>query len=149
MTHQRLARRCLVAWGLVVAVFLLTPAVELPSGAVGWVADVLRSGGAPETVVAGKRVEFGVNVAVISPLTFLGHWAFPGRTWRDWTAYGFVGSMAVEATQALLLSRRSAEFVDVVANTAGALLGAIAAIAVVSTGLDQRMISRRRPRSPR
>jgi glycopeptide antibiotics resistance protein len=115
-----------------VAIFLLTPAVELPAGAVGWVGDVLRAGGAPESLVAGKRVETLMNVLVISPLTFFGHWAFPGRSWQDWTAYGFVGSMAVETTQGLYLSARSPEYVDVVANTAGALLGALATIVVAA-----------------
>lgn len=132
MNRDRLVLGALVGWGLIVAVFLLTPLAEWPSAAVGWVGDVLRLGGAPESLTSGKRVETLVNVLVIAPLTFLGHWAFPGHTWRDWTAYGFVGSLGVEAAQGLYLSSRSPEVIDVVANTGGALLGAVAAIVVAA-----------------
>lgn len=56
--------------------------------------------------------------------------AWPRSNWRDWTAIGFVLSGAVEVIQALALDGRSATFVDVVANTLGAFLGAIAVRAV-------------------
>ncbi|NHC23869.1 hypothetical protein G6553_11880 [Nocardioides sp. IC4_145] len=52
----------------------------------------------------------------------------------------FVGSAGVELVQAFLLPARSATYVDIVANTAGGLLGA-AAVAVLrrwsgSVGVD-------------
>ena len=49
---------------------------------------------------------------------------------------GFLGAMAVELAQGLLLPGRQASFSDVVANGAGALLGALLAKALsgVATG---------------
>jgi VanZ family protein len=51
--------------------------------------------------------------------------AWPSYSWRDWTALAFLGAVCVEVTQAVLLSGRQATFSDVVANTAGALVGAV------------------------
>lgn len=121
----RLARTGMVAWGLVVVVFLLSPSAGPASGTVGWVADLAHAVGFSEVVLTGSRVEFALNALAIAPLAFLGMWAFPVTTWRDWTAYGFLASMTVEATQLVFLSARSAEVEDVVANTAGAFLGAV------------------------
>lgn len=123
--RQRLARTGLVAWGLVVVVFLLSPGASLASGTVAWVADLAYAAGASEAVLTGSRVEFALNVLAVAPLAFFGMWAFPKTTWRDWTAYGFVASMAVEAVQFAFLAGRSAQIEDVVANTAGALLGGV------------------------
>jgi VanZ family protein len=47
------------------------------------------------------------------------------RCWPAWTAYGFVAAVLVETIQGVLLPTRSASFGDVVANTAGMLLGAV------------------------
>lgn len=132
MSRERLPLLALVGWGLVVAVFLLSPVATLASGSVAWVGDLARSAGAPSAFTAPGRVEFAMNAVAFAPLTFFAHWVFPGRSWQDWTAYGFVASMGVEAVQALYLSARSAEFVDVVANTSGALLGALAASVVAA-----------------
>jgi VanZ family protein len=44
--------------------------------------------------------------------------------------YAFVGSCAVELLQGLYLPPRSAQFVDVVANTLGGLVGAVFAAPV-------------------
>ena len=65
-------------------------------------------------------MEFIVNVGVIAPAAALGSVVWPRTTWRDWTAYGFLFSAAIELTQALLLPSRSARFDDIVANTLGA-----------------------------
>jgi VanZ family protein len=49
----------------------------------------------------------------------------PSYSWRDWTAFGFCLACLVELLQGLLLPGRHASFSDVVANTLGALLGAL------------------------
>ncbi|MDP3968559.1 MAG: VanZ family protein [Nocardioides sp.] len=123
--RTRLARVGLVLGGLVVAVFLLSPSAALPSSTVGWVADLAHAVGVPESVATGRRVEFALNALAIAPLAFLGLWAFPETTWRDWTAYGFVASLSVETVQFAFLVGRSAQVEDVVANTAGAFVGAV------------------------
>lgn len=125
MRRTQLALAGIVTWGLVVVVFLLSPSAALASGAVGWVAELARAAGVPEALLTGRRVEFGVNALAVAPLAFLGMWAFPRTTWRDWTAYGFVASMTVEAVQLAFLVDRSAQVEDVVANTAGAFVGAV------------------------
>ena len=103
---------------------LLGPA-SVPSGGVGWIGDVAARLGAPDRLLVPSRVEFIVNVGVIAPAAALGSVVWPRTTWRDWTAYGFVFSASIELTQGLPLPTRSARFDDVVANTLGALVGAV------------------------
>ena len=64
---------------------------------------------------------------MIAPVTFLGLMAFPRSRWQEWTAYGFVASSCVELAQEFLLPHRQASTTDVVANTLGALVGAVLA----------------------
>ena len=67
------------------------------------------------------------NVAIVVPVGFLGALAFPRLRWQDWAAYAFVGALAIELTQGVLLPDRQMSATDVVANTVGALLGALVA----------------------
>ncbi|GEP33631.1 hypothetical protein NSZ01_13990 [Nocardioides szechwanensis] len=115
----------LTAYLLVLLFALLTPSAATPSSSVSWVAEVLRSLGAPERVLIPDRVEFLCNVAILVPASALGSLLWRAATWRDWTAYGFVFAGAIEVVQGLLLPERSATYVDVVANTLGALVGAL------------------------
>jgi glycopeptide antibiotics resistance protein len=61
---------------------------------------------------------------MFAPLTVLTTLIWPRRSWTYWVAWAFVLSCAVELSQGLFLPARSAQFVDVVANTLGALAGA-------------------------
>jgi glycopeptide antibiotics resistance protein len=88
----------------------------------------LQSKGAPAVLTAPGRVEFLLNTAMFAPVAFLAAVAFPRHPWANWVVYGFVLSGAVELLQGVYLPPRSAQFVDVVANTLGALLGAVAAL---------------------
>lgn len=115
----------LTVYLLVLLFALLTPSAATPSSSVSWVAEVLRSLGAPERVLIPDRVEFLCNVAILVPATALGSLLWRAPSWRDWTAYGFVFAGTIEVVQGLLLPQRSATYVDVVANTLGALLGAM------------------------
>ena len=47
--------------------------------------------------------------------------------WQEWTAYGFLGAIAVELFQGLVLPGREASLSDIVSNGLGALLGALLA----------------------
>ena len=69
---------------------------------------------------------------ILMPVSALGSLVWPRSTWQEWTAYGFVIAGSVELTQGLLLPARTASYVDIVANTLGALLGALAAAALVA-----------------
>jgi glycopeptide antibiotics resistance protein len=82
-------------------------------------------------VLVPERVEFLANVLILIPAIALGALLWPRFGWRDWTAYGFVFSGAVEAVQAVILDERSATYVDGVANTLGAF-GAFGGAAVIA-----------------
>lgn len=114
-------------YGLFVLVNLLGPQ-SVPSTNVSWLADGARSVGVPEWVLAARRFQFIVNVLVFVPVSALGGVLWWSADWRAWTAYGFVLSCAVELAQRFVLpAGRVAQFEDVVANTLGALIGALCA----------------------
>ncbi|WP_435745293.1 VanZ family protein [Nocardioides sp. SYSU DS0663] len=128
--RRRLATVALVAYLLLLAWGLLAPTPDAPSALVAWMSETAADTGLPAALTDPSRMEFLANVLVIVPVPVLVGLAEVGRTaawdWRDWTSWAFVGSTAVETTQALLLPARSATHVDIVANTAGGLLGALA-----------------------
>ena len=87
----------------------------------------LEAQGAPSVMTGPGRVEFLLNAAMFAPIAFLATLTFPRHPWANWVVYAFVASAAVELFQGVYLPPRSAQFVDVVANTLGALVGALVA----------------------
>ena len=87
-------------------------------------------------------VETGANVLMFVPLGFLLTAIFPKRMWWLPTLIGFAASGAGELAQLLFLPNRVASIGDVAANTAGALVGTILAVAV-----RELVLARRRTRS--
>lgn len=137
-SHRAAAGGALAAYLLFLAFVLLNPSAEVPSSSVGFLVRVGEALHLPAMLVVPERVEFGANVLILVPLSLLGSVVLATRlTWRDWTALGFVLSGCVELFQGLFLSGRQASFSDVVANTSGALLGALAFAA-----LDRLVVSR-------
>ena len=65
------------------------------------------------------------NVLIIAPVTFFASLLRPRYSWLEWTALGFLAALLVEVIQAVALPDRSATFSDIVANTLGALVGAL------------------------
>jgi len=124
--HRRAARVALAVYATFLAFVLLNPSADVPSTSVSWLTELAVRLGLPGQLAVPGRVEFVANVLILIPFSFLGSVLLPRPTWRDWTAYGFVLSGTVELVQAVLLPARSATFADVVANTSGALLGAVA-----------------------
>lgn len=125
-SHLRAARILLAAYLAFLAFVLLNPSADVPTSSVAWLSEMSTRLGVPAPLAEPSRVEFVANVLILMPLAFLGSALLPRPTWRDWTAYAFVLSGSVETVQALLFPARSATFKDVVANTSGALLGAVA-----------------------
>lgn len=121
----RHAKVLLVVYAVLLAVALFSPTSDRQSGAVVWLGDVLDAVGAPARLVSFNRLEVLMNAAIVAPLTFLAAVVWPRLDWRDWTALGFVAALGVELVQGLVLPGRQAAFSDVVANTAGALAGAL------------------------
>ena len=87
----------------------------------GW----LGTQGLPLQVLTFARLEVLANVAIVMPVGLMGVLAFPRLRWQDWTAYAFLGALAVELVQGLLLPSREMSAVDIVANTSGAAAGAL------------------------
>lgn len=92
----------------------------------------LEAWGAPAGVTAAGRVELVLNALMFAPITFLAAVAWPRQAWGTWVAYAFVASGLVEVVQGFVLEPRSAQYVDVVANTLGGLIGALASVPVVA-----------------
>jgi glycopeptide antibiotics resistance protein len=115
----------LAVYLVMLLVALLAPESDRQSGAVLWLQDLLARIGIDGPRVTFHRLEVLCNALIVVPVTLLGSLIRPVWTWRDWTALAFVGALAVETIQGLLLPDRQAAFSDVVANTAGALLGAL------------------------
>lgn len=107
------------------------PDASTPGGVVAWLGLLLGGAGLPAAVAV---VEVGLNVVLFVPLSLLG--AFVLDRWQvlGWTLAGLVLTMLVEGVQGAFLSGRSATPSDVVANTAGTLLGILAAHACRLTG---------------
>ncbi|MGA8995767.1 MAG: VanZ family protein [Nocardioidaceae bacterium] len=135
---RRIAFALLVAYSLALAVALFSPTSGEQNQMVLWLGRVLDSTGVPARFTTFDRLEVLTNVAIIAPVSLLGSLAWPRLSWRDWTAWGFAVSLTVELLQGLLLPGRHAAASDVVANTGGALAGAIAV-----AGLRMRRRSRR------
>jgi VanZ family protein len=120
---SRLAGVLLVVYSCLLLVAVLSPTNSDQSAMVVWLEHVLARLGLPG--VTFGRLEVLLNAAIVAPVSFLGSLLRPRSTWRDWTAGGFVVASAVEIIQLVVLPGRQASFSDVVANTGGALLGAL------------------------
>ncbi len=120
-----------LAYVAFLATVLLRPSGAQATGVVAKVAVRLVDLGVPATLSAPVRVEFMLNAVMFAPLTLLAALILPRHPWANWVVYTFVGSAAVEVVQGLLLPLRSAQFVDVVANTLGGLVGSFAALILV------------------
>jgi len=119
----------LLAYVVVLGYVLLTPEGSVPSGLVVDAMTVGERLGLPDRVVQQERVEFGLNVLAFVPLSFLGSLCVRSVSVSTWTAGAFVSSLLVEAYQTTMPERMAAHS-DVVANTAGAGIGAVVALAL-------------------
>jgi glycopeptide antibiotics resistance protein len=113
----------LAVYLVLLAVALFSPSSQQQSNAVVWLGELLRVLGVPPRLTGFDRLEVVMNAVIVAPATFLASMVVPRFGWRDWTCFGFVVALTVEAAQGLLLPGRQASFSDVVANTSGALLG--------------------------
>ena len=108
----------------VVAFIVFWPGSDVPSSSVQRIHGWLQELGAPADLTP-ERVEFGLNVLLFVPLSLLGSLLKPRWTWSSWVVVGYCATVGVEMTQALLLPQRSPTMKDIVANTGGALIGAL------------------------
>lgn len=126
----------LAVYALGLVTVLLLPNAALPGVFVEELAEMGRRAGLPEALLTPTRAEFAANTLVFAPLTGLAALVWRSRSWTEWTTYGFMLSLMVEAVQGLALPGRSASFADVVANTMGALVGAVAVLSMTKGSQD-------------
>ena len=107
----------MLAYCALLGVALLAPTSGTQSEIVGWFGHGW---------LTPVRAEFACNILAVVPVTALGSALWPRPKWWAWALGGLVGATLVELIQGILLPHRSPTVVDVVANTLGALLGAVA-----------------------
>jgi glycopeptide antibiotics resistance protein len=117
-----LAGALMAAYLLVVGVLVFEPTADTAASSVDGVYNLLRGAGSPDWVTV-ERLEFAANVALFVPLTFLGRLLLPRWGLLRWGLVGLAGSAFIETVQLLFLPGRTPTLRDVVANTAGAVLG--------------------------
>lgn len=87
----------------------------------------LQAHGAP-TWFSYNMVEFGSNIILFVPAGLLVVVLAGARFWGLGMVGGFLASCTIELGQLLLLPERTASARDIVANTAGALIGSVLAL---------------------
>lgn len=124
----------LVGYAIFLAIVLLWPTSGTQSAGAAWLVDIARAFGVAPEIATQARAEFVANVLIVVPLSALAALVWPRSTWRDVTAWAFVLACAIETVQGLLLPGRTPSTVDVVANTLGGLVGALAIAALRHRG---------------
>jgi glycopeptide antibiotics resistance protein len=125
---MRVAGVLLAVYSCLLLVAVLSPSNGDQSAMLDWLGNVLGRVGLPG--ITFGRLEVVMNAVIVAPVSLLGSLLRPRSTWRDWTAWGFLAAGSVELVQLVVLPGRVASFSDVVANTGGALLGALVMAAV-------------------
>lgn len=110
---------------MVMLALVLAPTSEAAIAPVVSVTETLAALGAPAWLTSVEVWETLFNILLFVPVGVLGVLGFPGSRARTWGLVALLASLAVEATQALLLDARVPSLVDVAANTLGGLLGAV------------------------
>ncbi|MCJ1701156.1 VanZ family protein [Rathayibacter festucae] len=131
-----------LAYALVLAAVVFWP-TPVDGGHAGELKQALAQPRAQSLGLLGySGIEATANVLLFVPLGLLAALHLPGR--RAWLAVllGAATSAAVETVQLLLLPQRHADVHDVLANTAGAAIGAVLGVV-----LRRRLLARRRRRA--
>jgi len=90
----------------------------------------LRRHGVPWWFPLYRTVEFGSNILLFVPFGVVLALRFAHRFWWLAVVLAAATSTAIELTQAWVLPDRVADWHDIVANTSGALLGAVCVVAL-------------------
>jgi glycopeptide antibiotics resistance protein len=143
-------RPFLATIGLVVCVVIIAMATMWPTpldrgfeSSITRVLEILHRNGVP-TWYGYSKLEFSANIAMFVPLGFLVALLLSDRFW--WLALIICPavSVAIELTQLTLLAARFATVADVIANSAGALVGVICAVLLryIVHRRDQAVVAR-------
>lgn len=140
----------LASLGLVASIVVILLATMWPTpldagyqGAINKVMAVLHRNGVP-TWFGYNKLEFSANIAMFFPLGFLVALLLSQKLW--WLALIFCPglSVAIELIQGAVLDARVSSALDVLANSLGALIGILVAVAIRALVYqrDQKVIAR-------
>lgn len=124
-----------VGYGVLI-VLVATWRTPVDSGIDRWLARALATVhrlGLP-TWLDYSAVEFTANVLLFAPFGMFAALFLGARRWWIGMLGGFVTSCAIETVQALFLPARTASVDDVIANTAGAVLGVVVGVVILGRG---------------
>jgi glycopeptide antibiotics resistance protein len=113
-----------------VAYLVFSPGGGTPGGIIAWLHDLLAS---PSV----GQIEVSLNVVMFVPLSLLGGVVLGRRGVAFWLVTGAVASTVIEVVQ-LAIPGRVSSVQDVVANTSGAVIGAVFALAWARWGTSSR-----------
>jgi len=108
--------------------------------------DTLQAAGAPAWVNY-DLVDFVANIVFFVPIGLLAALLLPWRVWWLGMPIGLALSAALELGQAVFLPERYASLTDVIANTLGAVIGALLGAAIRSVRMRRAPAQRPVPRS--
>ena len=111
--------------------FWPTPIDQPVQGDLARILKCLHTHGIP-TWFNYKFVEASANVVLFVPLGAVARVAFPDKRWWQIGAFGLIVSGCMELGQLLFLDNRYASPMDIVTNTGGAVIGALAATLVLN-----------------
>ena len=123
---RRVAAGLAVVYAGCAAFIVFWPSSTPSSDSVNVMTEGLYGLGFPDWI-SRSMVEFAANIALFVPLSLLGSVLLDRWGWKFWLLAGLAASGAIELGQLLFLGGRSATVVDVVANTLGAVAGAVVA----------------------
>lgn len=127
----------LILAGLAVPVALIafwpTPVDQASSGQLASLLNFLYHHGIPRWFNY-NFLEASANVSLFVPIGFVGALAFPNNRWWQIGAFGMLVSGSIELGQLLFLHNRFASPSDVMTNTSGAVIGALAAVMAAQKG---------------
>ena len=120
-------------WALLALALLCAPLIWVVLIADGWTVNrlVVRiwSSLGPRFPLGPQGVDLILNTLMLVPFGFLAGVGLPRVPWWVWWAVGFLLSLGIETTQ-FFMATRDASWLDLVLNTVGAGVGALAARAV-------------------
>ena len=128
-TTRGVAGGLAVLYVLFLAFTVFWPSAEYATGTVDVATDFLHSLGAPGWIT-DSWMEFLANIVLFIPLSLLGSVLLDRWGWRFWLGAGFAASACIELAQLIFLGGRSPTLLDVLANTLGAVAGALIAVAL-------------------
>jgi glycopeptide antibiotics resistance protein len=115
---------------LCVGFLVFTPGGAAPGGIIARIHELLSA-------LSSSQLEVGLNVLMFVPLSLLGWFLFDRRSLPFWLVTGVLASAFIELVQ-LAIPGRVSTVQDVVANTTGAVIGAVLALVFGAWGTRSR-----------